>query len=105
MGIVNSRVKNECDPALALLADYVQDKTFVLQIGAVLGLGLAYVGTARSDVIDLIIPAIEHATGAEQIAITCLGTFASNLQVLKNNYDVSFYFYYFSMRFNSCRYM
>lgn len=70
--MVNCRVKNECDPALALLADYVQDKTYCLQIGAVLGLGLAYVGTARNDVIELIIPALESASGAEQIAICSL---------------------------------
>lgn len=44
LGIVNCRVKNECDPALALLSDYVNHENAVFQSGAVFGIGLAYVG-------------------------------------------------------------
>ena len=36
-GIVNSGVRNECDPALALLCDYVQHKTNSMRVGAVIG--------------------------------------------------------------------
>ena len=36
-GIVNSGVRNECDPALALLSDYVQHKTNSMRVGAVIG--------------------------------------------------------------------
>ena len=46
-GIVNSRIKNECDPALALLTDAVLDKSMSVRIGAVIGLGIAYAGTNR----------------------------------------------------------
>lgn len=45
LGIVNCRVRNECDPALALLGDYVENSNEALQVGAILGLGLAYAGT------------------------------------------------------------
>lgn len=38
LGIVNCRVKNECDPALALLSDYVLHRTPSLQIGAIFGM-------------------------------------------------------------------
>lgn len=48
LGIVNCRVKNECDPALALLGDYVGCGNEVLQIGAILGIGLAYAGKIYS---------------------------------------------------------
>ena len=36
-GVVNSGVRNECDPALALLSDYVQNKSSVIRSGAILG--------------------------------------------------------------------
>lgn len=44
LGIVNCRVRNECDPALALLGDYVNINNEILQVGAILGIGLAYAG-------------------------------------------------------------
>lgn len=72
MGIVNCRVRNECDPALALLADFVPDKSQILQIGAIFGLGLAYIGTNRSDVISLIIPVLETANNVEVLAAASL---------------------------------
>lgn len=36
-GIVNSGVRNECDPALALLSDYVSHNTSIMRIGAIVG--------------------------------------------------------------------
>lgn len=54
IGLVNCGVRNECDPALALLSDYVCSENSMLRIGAVLGLGLAYAGSQRSDVTDLL---------------------------------------------------
>lgn len=37
-GIVNSGVRNECDPAVALLSDYVMHNTAIMRIGAIVGL-------------------------------------------------------------------
>lgn len=37
LGIVNCGVRNECDPALALLTDYVLHDSVTLRTGAVLG--------------------------------------------------------------------
>lgn len=54
IGLVNCGVRNECDPALALLSDYVLSDNATLRIGAVLGLGLAYAGSQRSDVTELL---------------------------------------------------
>lgn len=36
-GIVNSGVRNECDPALALLSDYVLHNSNTMRIGAIFG--------------------------------------------------------------------
>lgn len=53
-GIVNCGVRNEVDPALALLSDYVHHTNSTMRIGAILGLGLAYAGSNRSVVIELL---------------------------------------------------
>jgi 26S proteasome regulatory subunit N1 len=53
-GIVNCGVRNEVDPALALLSDYVLHANSTMRIGSILGLGLAYAGSNRSAVIELI---------------------------------------------------
>lgn len=37
LGLVNCGVRNECDPALALLSDYVLHSSSNLRIGSVLG--------------------------------------------------------------------
>jgi len=36
-GIVNSGVRNECDPALALLSDYVLHNNNIMRLGSVVG--------------------------------------------------------------------
>ena len=36
-GIVNVGVRNECDPALALLSDYVLHASSTMRLGAVIG--------------------------------------------------------------------
>lgn len=54
IGLVNCGIRNECDPALALLSDYVSSENATLRIGAILGLGLAYAGSQRSDVTELL---------------------------------------------------
>lgn len=53
-GIVNCGIRNEVDPALALLSDYVLHSNNTMRIGAILGLGLAYAGSNRSVVLELI---------------------------------------------------
>ncbi|XP_057297932.1 26S proteasome non-ATPase regulatory subunit 2-like [Hydractinia symbiolongicarpus] len=66
-GIVNSGVRNECDPALALLSDYVEHKTSAMQIGSILGLGLAYAGSNREDVLSLILPVLSDSKSSMEV--------------------------------------
>lgn len=51
-GIVNCGIRNEVDPAHALLSDYIDNQNASMRIGAILGLGIAYAGSNRSIVID-----------------------------------------------------
>jgi len=60
IGLVNCGIRNECDPALALLSEYVNSSSHTLRIGAVLGLGLAYAGSRRKDVTELLSGALNN---------------------------------------------
>ncbi|CAH1786305.1 unnamed protein product [Owenia fusiformis] len=72
-GIVNSGVKNECDPALALLSDYVLHNNNMMRIGAIIGLGLAYAGSNREDVLSLILPVMaDSKSNMEVIGMSAL---------------------------------
>jgi hypothetical protein len=50
VGILNSGVQHENDPAYALLYDFVEKHDPVVRIGAIMGLGLAYAGTQKEEV-------------------------------------------------------
>ncbi|KAG7237201.1 hypothetical protein INR49_032699 [Caranx melampygus] len=69
-GIVNSGVRNECDPALALLSDYVLHNSNVMRIGAIFGLGLAYAGSNREDVLSLLL--LSWETPNQVVGVTAL---------------------------------
>ncbi|XP_060522298.1 26S proteasome non-ATPase regulatory subunit 2-like isoform X2 [Cylas formicarius] len=69
LGIVNCKVRNECDPALALLGDYVNNANKTLQIGSILGLGLAYAGSQREDVIQQLLPILNLTRSIEILAL------------------------------------
>lgn len=71
-GIVNTCVRNDCDPALALLSDYVRHTSPVLQIGSILGLGLAYAGSNREDVLQLLQSVFDAKNSREVVGITAL---------------------------------
>jgi len=74
-GIVNTGVRNECDPALALLSDYVLHSSNVMRLGAIFGLGLAYAGTNRQDVIQLLLPVFaDSKSNMEVVGVTALAT-------------------------------
>ncbi|EDV28694.1 uncharacterized protein TRIADDRAFT_36957 [Trichoplax adhaerens] len=67
-GIVNSGLYNDCDPALALLSDYVLHNSLIIRIGTALGLGIAYAGSHRRDVINLLIPVINDPKSTFEVS-------------------------------------
>ena len=68
-GIVNSGVRNECDPALALLSDYIEHNSSVMQVGSIMGLGLAYAGSNREDVLSLILPVMSDSKSTMEVVL------------------------------------
>ena len=72
-GIVNCGVRNECEPALALLSDYVMHNSNTMRIGAIVGLGLSYAGSNREAVLSLLIPVLSDSkSNWEVIGVTGL---------------------------------
>ncbi len=69
VGVVNCGVRNEIDPALALLSEYLDNnQTANMRIGAVLGLGLAYIGSAREDLREMLMPIVEDSKVSMEVA-------------------------------------
>ncbi|XP_055389133.1 26S proteasome non-ATPase regulatory subunit 2 [Condylostylus longicornis] len=75
-GIVNCGIRNEVDPAHALLSDYILHQNTSMRIGALLGLGIAYAGSNRSIVIDSLKPVFnnekKNAPNSEVLGIAAL---------------------------------
>ncbi|CAF1573539.1 unnamed protein product [Didymodactylos carnosus] len=72
-GIVTCRVQNDFDPVLFLLRDYVSHKTTLYRLVSIVGLGLAYAGRNRKDVVNLISNALKIDTPSmELFAFACL---------------------------------
>lgn len=59
VGILSSGVRNDADPALALLSEHIEGDSHVMKCAACTGLGIAYAGSGREEVIDLLITVIE----------------------------------------------
>jgi len=73
VGILNCGVRNECDPALALLSEFVDDENMNLRVGAILGLGLAYAGTRREDLQEILAPLLDSPDlPMELLGLVCL---------------------------------
>ncbi|PFH48077.1 hypothetical protein AMATHDRAFT_66236 [Amanita thiersii Skay4041] len=57
-GILNTNVRTEADAAIALLGDHVDNKSVLLKISAIIGLGFAYVGSHREDILLILLPIV-----------------------------------------------
>ncbi|CAG0923795.1 unnamed protein product [Notodromas monacha] len=86
-GIVSAGVRDECDPPLALLTDYVVHTNNVMRIGPILGLGLAYAGSNRPEVLELLLPVLAEANAPMELiglaALSCglISVGARNIEV------------------------
>ena len=82
IGLVTSGVKNEADPALALLSEQVNAPKEILRVAAILGLGIAYAGTAREEVMELLLPLVADTGITMEIsslaALSCGLVYASS---------------------------
>lgn len=64
-------MRNESDPALALLADHVESPSHAMRCGACVGLGVAYAGARREDVVELLSPLVANTEKANMVEV-CL---------------------------------
>ena len=68
MGIVNCGIKNECDPVQAILLEKLETATREShKIGALMGLSLAYAGSARADLLEAISPIILDTSNTTEL--------------------------------------
>jgi len=63
VGILCSGVRNDADPALALLTEHIEGDNHIMKCAACTGLGIAYAGSAREDVMELLLPVVESSDG------------------------------------------
>lgn len=63
VGILSSGVRNDADPALALLSDHIEGDSHIMKCAACTGLGIAYAGSAREDVMEILVPLVESSGG------------------------------------------
>lgn len=59
VGILSSGVRNDADPALALLSEHLEGDSHIMKCAACTGLGIAYAGSAREDVMEILVPLVE----------------------------------------------
>lgn len=72
-GILNTSIRSENDTAKALLGEYVENKSVPLKTGAIVGLGLAYAGSHRRDLAELLLPLVaDDAIGMEIASLSAL---------------------------------
>ncbi|KAH7030836.1 armadillo-type protein [Microdochium trichocladiopsis] len=69
IGIMNSGVRVDSDPALALLGDQdkLEHKSPLVRVASIMGLGLSYSGSQREDLLDILLPIINSSNDEMQI--------------------------------------
>lgn len=77
-GVVNCGVKYECDPALAILGTYAESEKDILSRAAIIGIGIAYAGSMKTDAIKILTPVILDTT-ATKFQHSCLAALSAGL--------------------------
>lgn len=73
IGIVSSGVRIEHDAALALLSEHLESTSKPIKYAAAFGLGLAYAGSNREDLIELLSPLVSDTdAGITEVALAAL---------------------------------
>ncbi|KAI0293986.1 26S proteasome regulatory complex non-ATPase subcomplex Rpn1 subunit [Russula brevipes] len=67
-GILNTGVRSDADAALALLGDHISNKSVPLRTSAIIGLGFAYAGSHREDILFMLLPLISDDEISMEIA-------------------------------------
>ena len=65
---MNTGVRSDADAALALLGEYVENKSVPLKTSAIVGLSFAYAGSQREDILSLLLPLVADDSVSMEIA-------------------------------------
>ncbi|KAL9126444.1 MAG: hypothetical protein Q9217_004500 [Psora testacea] len=70
IGVLNSGVRMDSEPALALLSaeDNINSKNMPMRIASIMGLGLSYAGTNKEDLLELLLPIVEDTSLEMQLS-------------------------------------
>lgn len=71
VGILSSGVRNDADPALALLSEHLEGDSHIMKCAACTGLGIAYAGSNREEVTDLLLAVIESESSGPEAMMEC----------------------------------
>jgi len=72
IGIVSSSIRHESDPPIALLPEHIESSSSIIRSAAIVGLGVAYAGSAREDVLDTLAPIITSADAMIEVAFAAV---------------------------------
>jgi len=75
-GLNSCGVRHESDPAYALLTDVVSDRSSQVRRAAIMGLAVAYAGTAREDLHELLGPVVDGEVGDGDVTEAALASLA-----------------------------
>ena len=67
MGMINSGVRLDSDPALALIGEF-EDKPVSTKIASIMGLGLAYAGSNKEELLEKLLPLVADTSLDMQIS-------------------------------------
>lgn len=65
VGILSSGVRNESDPAFALLSEYIDNRNVNIRISAIVGLGIAYAGAQKDELLEVLLPIVANTELAD----------------------------------------
>ena len=72
IGILNSGVRIDSEPALALLSDTdnLEAKNVPMRVASIMGLGLAYAGSNKEELLEVLLPIVEDGSLSMQLSAT-----------------------------------
>lgn len=73
IGMLHSCVRNESDPAKAILSEHLNHEKHLHKIMAIVGLGISYAGTERNDISELLEPNVVDLLETSSFAALSLG--------------------------------
>lgn len=70
IGIINSGVRMDSDPAMALLGEQTGEdtKSIPIRVASIMGLGLAYAGSNKEDLLELLLPIVGDTSLSMQLS-------------------------------------